>query len=181
MARGREGVGSLRDGTRSEAGLTPRVTGGDVLLLIVLLGFRFSVEVNRRLLMIPAAGHDDGYLMRMASHIAAGQWLGPFDQFTLMKGPGYPIFVALSVFLGNPISFGHALFHFGAALVGAGAVLRLTRSKIAFYGALLLVLLVPAGFEMGVHRILRDQIYWGQTLMIFACGTLLLFAPPEGW
>lgn len=152
-----------------------------MLLLIALSAARFYVEVNSRLLLIPAAGHDDGYFMRMASNIASGRWLGPFDQYTLMKGPGYPVFVALSTLFGGPISIGHALFHILAILVGAIAVLRLTRSKLAFYGTFLLLLLVPSGFDPGVLRVIRDQIYWGQTLIVFACASILMFAPPERW
>ncbi|QTL05351.1 hypothetical protein J5J86_08730 [Aquabacter sp. L1I39] len=159
----------------------PRLSVGDIVVLAVLASARFYVEVNSRLLLIPAAGHDDGYFMRMASHIAAGQWLGPYDQYTLMKGPGYPVFVALATLFGGPISIGHALFHLLAILVGAIAVLRLTRSKAVFFGTFLLLLLIPSGFDTGVHRVIRDQIYWGQTLIIFACTALVLFAPPDGW
>lgn len=153
----------------------------DMVLLLGLCAARFYVEVNSRLLLIPAAGHDDGYFMRMASHIAAGQWLGPYDQYTLMKGPGYPVFVALATLFGGPVSIGHALFHIFAILVAGVAVLRLTSSRATFYGAVILLLLIPAGFDPGVHRVLRDQIYWGQTLIIFSCGALVMFAPFRTW
>ena len=104
----------------------PRLRGRDFVLLLILFAARFYVEVNSRLLLIPAAGHDDGYFMRMASHIASGQWLGAYDQYTLMKGPGYPLFVALATLFGGPVSIGHALFHLLAILIAAVAVLRLT-------------------------------------------------------
>ncbi|MDE1567165.1 hypothetical protein [Aquabacter sediminis] len=159
----------------------PRLRGRDFVLLLILFAARFYVEVNSRLLLIPAAGHDDGYFMRMASHIASGQWLGAYDQYTLMKGPGYPLFVALATLFGGPVSIGHALFHLLAVLVAAVAVLRLTRSRSTFYGTVILLLLIPSGFDAGVHRVIRDQVYWGQTLIVFACGMVVMFAPPEGW
>src|SRR5215471_1891840 len=38
--------------------------------------------------------HDDGLYIKLGAYLARGMWLGPFDQFTLMKGPGYPVFLA---------------------------------------------------------------------------------------
>ena len=37
---------------------------------------------------------DDYLYVRIAGYLAHGQWLGPFDQYTLLKGPAYPAFIA---------------------------------------------------------------------------------------
>ena len=47
--------------------------------------------------------HDDALFVRLATHVAAGDWLGPYDQLTLAKGAGYPVFIALAWLAGIPL------------------------------------------------------------------------------
>ena len=49
---------------------------------------------------------DDRLYLRTASYLAQGRWLGPFDQFTLLKGPAYPAFVAAMYRSGVPLKVG---------------------------------------------------------------------------
>ena len=80
-------------------------------LLIVLPSlFRLVWQINTPLNLLPNATHDDGLFMRLAHQIAMGQWLGPFNQFTLMKGPGYPVFLAVGATGGLSVSAAHAVF-----------------------------------------------------------------------
>src|SRR3954471_132435 len=46
-------------------------------------------------LSIPFSPHDDMLFVKLGGYLAEGKWLGPYDQFTLMKGPGYPAFLAI--------------------------------------------------------------------------------------
>ena len=55
--------------------------------------------------------YDDGLFIHLGQSLAAGKWLGSFSQFTLMKGPGFPAFLAINNLIGIPISLGLALFH----------------------------------------------------------------------
>src|SRR5689334_1498626 len=57
------------------------------------------------------APHDDTLFMLLGRYLANGDWLGPYNQFTLMKGPGYPAFLALSHFSGLSVTMSTALFH----------------------------------------------------------------------
>lgn len=49
------------------------------------------------------------FFMTLGRYLAEGKWLGPYDQLTLVKGPGYPAFLALAQWLGLPVSLAHAL------------------------------------------------------------------------
>ena len=42
--------------------------------------------------------HDDLLFVQHAAHIAAGNWLGPYDELTLVRPPGYPLFIAATFF-----------------------------------------------------------------------------------
>ena len=57
------------------------------------------------------AGHDDELFLRLAEYIVNGQWLGPYSQFTLMKGCGYPLFIAGVFKLGLPLPLAEHSFY----------------------------------------------------------------------
>ena len=40
--------------------------------------------------------HDDYLFVKLAKHILSGEWLGPYNQVTLVKGPVYPLFIAMA-------------------------------------------------------------------------------------
>ena len=152
-------------------------------LLIVLCAaslVRFIVVLNLPILFLPGAGHDDGLYMRLAVNLASGRWLGGFNQFTLMKGPGYPVFLALSGLSGLPVSATHALLQFAAILAAAWAVYRLTASRAIAALTFITLTFYPVGFMPELLRVVRDQIYWAQTLLVFSLFAIVLFAPPRG-
>lgn len=64
------------------------------LLLIGTLPF----EAN------PISPHDDDLFVTLASHIAAGQWLGPYSALSLAKGPLLPAVMGRAIALGWPVS-----------------------------------------------------------------------------
>ena len=156
----------------------PRIGRAGLVLICVFAAARFYLEVNNRILLFPGAGHDDGYFIRMASNIASGQWLGAFDHYTLMKGPGYPVFVAITSLYGLPITAAHAIFHILTICIFSYSVLILTRSLNFFYFSFIFLILIPASFHPEINRVIRDQIYWGQTIIIFSVAAILFLSPP---
>ena len=152
-------------------------------LLVILFAaavIRFVIVLNLPILFIANAGHDDGLYMRLATTLASGNWLGEFSQFTLMKGPGYPIFLAVTSLSGLPASATHALFQIAAIAVTAWAAYRLTASRATAALMFLTLIFYPVGFMPELQRVFRDQIYWAQTLLIFTLFTILFFTPPRG-
>lgn len=123
--------------------------------------------VNAPLSLLSAAGHDDGLFISIGRYLAARQWLGPYNEFTLAKGPGYPAFLALSYRLGLSPMLARALFHCGAIVLFVALCRRWLRSSLL--AALLFTLLLwdPASFLGQNLRILRDTIYYGQVLIAF--------------
>jgi hypothetical protein len=150
-----------------------------LLILTVAALLRFVVALKLPLNFLHIAGHDDALYMRLATSIATATWLGGFDQFTLMKGPGYPVFLAISSISGLPLTATHALFQISAVAVTAWSVFRLTESRTLSIVTFLLLAFHPVAFLPEMQRVIRDQIYWGQTLMIFSLFAVLMFAPPR--
>ena len=86
------------------------------LYLVSLSLLYLFVALHTPIYLIPNAGHDDGLFLALGRSIAEGRWLGSFNQFTLMKGPGYPAFLALNHWIGTPATLSHALLHVAAVL-----------------------------------------------------------------
>lgn len=75
------------------------------------------VAVHTPRLLYPTKPHDDGLYIAHGVFLSEGRWLGPFSEFTLMKGPGYPAFLAAANWLGLPVSLASALFHCATILI----------------------------------------------------------------
>ena len=123
------------------------------------------------------AGHDDGWYTTKAYLIASGQWLGAYDQYTLMKGPGYPLFLVLVSASGIPLALAEAaLFALALGLLCLNLA-RLSGAYRTCAGIFVLTLWHPVFL---VSRVIRDAIYPAQLALVlaFAIGTLFLARTP---
>lgn len=112
------------------------------------------------------ARHDDTYFLSGAQSMIAGDWLGPYNQMTLIKGPGFTYFLALNHLVRAPITLALAL-----ALVAGCATLVATLGRVGlthpvarlllFIGLLFQPALIPV-------QIIRDSLYHSLFLFVFA-------------
>ncbi len=70
-----------------------------LLFLITLLRIFLGAD---RLIQEYYLPHDDLLYLRLAHHIANGEWLGPFDPLTLAKSCIFPLFIAAAIISGLP-------------------------------------------------------------------------------
>jgi hypothetical protein len=118
------------------------------------------------------AALDDQLFLSNGQYLAAGYWLGPFGQTTLAKGPGYPLFLAVSAWSGLPITISQGIFKCIAVGALAWVVKRLTGSSILSWIIFILTLWNPG---LVLHGMVRETIYPGQTLLLIAVLTYALF------
>ena len=118
------------------------------------------------------AALDDQLFLSHGQYLAAGYWLGPYSQTTLAKGPGYPLFLAISSWSGLPITISQGIFKCIAVGALAWVVKRLTGSHILAWAIFILTLWNPG---LVLHGMVRETIYPGQTLLLIAILTYALF------
>jgi hypothetical protein len=124
---------------------------------------------------IPGDTIDDALFISLARNILTTGWLGVFDNFTLVKSPFYPIFLAGSFLLGLPIILAHQLFFILACCVTWLALRPLIRNE--WINLLFFTLLVfePIGLANSVvNRSLREGIFFSLTLLVFSAGIAIL-------
>ncbi|MCZ8164771.1 GtrA family protein [Silanimonas sp.] len=117
--------------------------------------------------MLAGAGHDDAWFWQRAESIVGGAWLGAYDPLTLMKGAGYPLFLALAHTFGLPLTWAQALLYASATLLLGWAVHRLGGRLWLALALTIALQWQPAAFAWG--RVLRDNITAAQVLLILAC------------
>jgi hypothetical protein len=158
----------------SEQNVVGKADRGEAsLLLALVMALAFiSAFSHTPMSIYPAAGHDDGLFMRLGMHLARPGWLGAYDQTTLAKGPGYPIFLAINSWSGLPISVAHAVFHCLASGLFAYMVTRASGSRWLGLAVLFLLLWNPL-FLTG--RVVREAIYTGQILIVYGLASYSLF------
>ncbi len=112
---------------------------------------------------------DDQWYVTRAAFLSKGGWLGPFDGYTLIKQPGYPMFIAAMHALRMSLLLSHHLLYAAAALLvvlAFGSVLGRWQ-RLALYG---LLLFSPMTMNSSISsRVERAGIYPALTLMLFAC------------
>jgi hypothetical protein len=143
--------------------------------LIAMIVAYTVVAVHTPITLYPFAMHDDGLFMSLGRSLAEGRWLGRFEQFTLMKGPGYPAFLAVANWLGISISLAHAMFHCFAITFFVVICHRFVKSPVI--SALLFALLLwhPVTLTVFMLRVFREQIYYAQVLVVLATFSAALF------
>lgn len=132
---------------------------GWVWLAALLAVAKLSLLRAQPIYAIGNAIHDDQLFLKLARSIAEGQWLGPFDNLTLAKGPVYPAFVALNHYLGLPLRFTEELVYVGACALAVRALRPLALAgwvRLLIFATLLLNPLTYEGQEM--TRILRQHL-----------------------
>lgn len=112
---------------------------------------------------------DDLLYVDQAQSLINGQWLGRFNFLTLAKGPGYPIWIAISCLSGLPLLFSqHLLYLFACSL------LILAMRPIVKNPYFLLILFVilafdPQSFNTRSLRVVREGVYASQIIAVIAC------------
>lgn len=143
----------------------------------LLLGFAAAilylfVRAHTPISVQADAYHDDQHFMSMAQHIANGDWLGTYCQMTLIKGPGYPLFLAFNAWLGTPVSLAEACFQGFAIGIFFWVFARVSRMPNVALLGFVTTLWMPDPY---LERVIRDSIYPGQMLLLLSGLTASLY------
>ena len=102
--------------------------------------------------------------------------MGDYGHMTLIKGPGYPMWIALISRSGVSLLFAQQLLYVLACVAVYRATAPLFRSSATRMALFLAVLLNPMTFTVWIAtRVIREAIYPALTLLVFAAivGTVL--------
>jgi hypothetical protein len=143
-----------------------RLRYAGLILCFLSVGLKFWLVAAQPVVAHANASFDDRLFLALAEQVLKGHWLGPYSQFTLMKGPMYSLFIAGAYLARIPLPIAqHLLYLCSCALV----VVALRPCLNASWQAPTLFTLLwwqPMSYvELDV---LRQNIYTPLTLLVFA-------------
>ena len=147
------------------------IAGLSSMLVVALLA-------HMPIAILADAGFDDAWFWQRGADIASGEWMGDYGRMTLIKGSGYPLFLALNHALGVSLVTTQAVLYAGACLLMGAAVLRISARPWLSLALVLAMQWHPAA--MAWTRVLRDSIGAAQVLLTLACLLLFVFAAESG-
>ena len=123
---------------------------------------------------------DDMLFVRLAAHMAAGEWLGPYGNLTLAKGAAFPAFIAATHVLGIPLKLAEHAVYLGASWMFARSIAGVIGSRRSFPILFAILALNPAVWaaEAG-GRIVRENLYVSLTLLLLALAIRLYSTPRD--
>lgn len=142
---------------------------------IFLVLFKLWLVDSQRLSAFGGSVYDDRLFMNIAKALLDGNWLGPYDNTVLAKGPFYPIWIALVSASGMPLLLAQHILYMAACVVFVKAVNPLLRGNLETIFVFLVLLFNPMSFTKGVMtQVIREGIYPALTILVFACASGLL-------
>lgn len=144
--------------------------------------FRLWLTASQTLHAIGGATHDDRLFLNLAASLLRGEWLGPYNNLTLAKGPFYSLWIALVFLLGVPLMQAQQLLYTGACALTTRAFAPVIRSGWARCGLYALLLWNPMSFDaQEMSRVLRQNLSPSLALMLFAAMVALYVRRAEAW
>lgn len=147
---------------------------GRRFLLVVAIAVVVKLWLTSEIRILPIFGpHDSLNFVLHAQHVVAGEWFGRYDDLTLIKGPSFPLFMALIDELGIPLPLAHQLLCAFASLVACLAVQPVIRSWKWLSFVFVVLFFNPFTFSTSAWVALRSQINDSVALLALACAIAL--------
>jgi len=146
-----------------------------ISVAVVMSLFKLWLVSGQTLQALGTYLYDDLLFINHARSLLSGDWLGAYNELTLVKGAFYPIWVATMSMLGAPLLMAQQMFYVVICMVFVVAIRPVLKSPMALLLVYLVLLFNPMSFTDGVAtRVLRDGIYPALTILIMAGATGLL-------
>lgn len=136
------------------------------MVIIIIFRLWLITGIPKMLIYGP---NDDLYFAKAAHYIIHGQWMGPYTQMTLIKGPFYSFFLIFSFFTGLPLLLNETIFYVIACIVLFIAFSPLIKSNWWRIILFTLLLFCPANLATEwTLRVYREFVYFSLTLYVVA-------------
>jgi hypothetical protein len=125
--------------------------------------------VQAHTVMVTVTPHDDLLFIRHAQSLLSGDWLGEYNQLTLIKEPFYPIFIALSNWLCIPLLVAQQILYAFSCVVFIWAIRPVVRNRYVLLVVYIILLLNPGSYNYpAIGRIFQLAIYAPLAMMVLS-------------
>jgi hypothetical protein len=143
-----------------------RLRYAGLILCFLSVGLKFWLIAAQPVVAHANASFDDRLFLALAEQILKGHWLGPYSQFTLMKGPMYSLFIAGACLARIPLPIAQHLLYLCGCLLLVVALRPCLNAN--WQAPTLFTLLWWQPMSYVELDVLRQNIYTPLTLLVFA-------------
>lgn len=119
--------------------------------------------------MIIYGPHDDLYFAKAAYYLIHGQWLGPYDNMTLIKGPFYAFYLVASYLTGLPLFLNETIFYICTCVIFVFSIAPLIKNAWGRLGIFVIMVFVPESLATSWNlRVYREFVYFSLTMWVIA-------------
>jgi hypothetical protein len=141
-----------------------------ILVFLLLILLKLFLVRNQPLLAYTNAIHDDRHFIDQARYILGGEWLGPYDQFTLIKGPFLPLWIVFTFLLGIPFLLSLQLLYIFACIITVISLRPLLNRPVYSLVLFIVLLFNPLTYDTyAATRVMRDALYASLCFLAVAC------------
>lgn len=139
-------------------------------VLFLLSAVRIWLACHTNYAAVPTGPYDEELQVRLGLSLAAGKWLGAYNQYTLIKGIVYPMFLAFCAKTGITYGMGLGLLMVLSALVFQAMLGLVTENRILRGCCFAWVLYSPVAMtSWSGLRIYRDALGPWLMLLLVSC------------
>lgn len=140
------------------------------IYIAVICIIRVVLVCNLPIIVITAADIDDLLMVKMSSSLLRLDWLGDYNNLTLVKGISFPLFLAVSKVLSIPYLTSVTLFYLIGCFVFVYALKDVLKSKLIKAVMFTVLAFNPIMFSDSVfQRVYRCSLIPGQVLILIGC------------
>ncbi|MFO1062197.1 MAG: hypothetical protein U1E53_35150 [Dongiaceae bacterium] len=151
-----------------------------IAILAGLIVLHLVLSTGKTVAAFAHSYYDDLLYQAMAESIVRTGWLGPYGELTMIKPPGYSLFLAANYILGTPVLLAEQLLHAAAGLLFLRA-LRPLLPDLRWRVAIFAVYLFDPTATMGsADHLIRETIYTSLAVIVAACGVGAFGAALQG-
>ena len=145
-------------------------TGNRAFVVTIVSAFLFKLWLTSETRIIGVfAPHDHTNFIEHAKSISMGLWFGHYDQYTLIKVPFFPLYMAGIQEFGIPLPIAHVIFYGLACFVACFAVKPLIRSSFMLNAMFLVLYFNPVESDSISWFTTRSQVNPSVALLTISC------------
>lgn len=157
----------------------------DYIWLLIAAGaavLRIGMMMRTPIYALADYRHDDLLLVNLARYLQEGEWLGPYNNLTLVKGISFPVFLALCNRFCIPYLFGMGIFYTAAVILFVAAVREQIPNRWVQLGIYLFLLYSPAMLSVDAQqRVYNCALVPGAILLVFSGVLGVFFRRHKSW
>ena len=145
------------------------------IIIIVAIIIKHIITINLPMNIRDSIGADEYLMLYQAENLVNGNYLGPYDYLTLVKGIGFPLFLAFSFKLGISYLALYSIYYSIACLVSLIPIHKMIKSKILLLVVFLVLLFCPATLDNNVQLVYRNMLIVPQSLFLLSSLMMMYF------